>query len=582
MECGSNVNATDADGWTALHFACAEARVEIAQVLLLHGARPSSVTRDGRLPRDVCNSEGILTLLKRREEEDLRLRRQRMMETALSAAEQREAEERAAQMRDLEARVTRAESMLSESLRENEVLRDTVAQLAEGLPSDLLAMLSEQAAKTSGAGEAQQDVAGTADAAAADKASGSGEVEAAAAPSGSAETVLLQEVRRLSCLVQRARSFGTGPVQMFEESTLDEVLLQPQAFERTDEVVWESPYSRIAEGRAVGGRAVVLKRIKLAESARAAVQHVVFDDVALCRTLRHPNLVVFVGVCLAPHLELAFASVSGPSLHVLLHGPEARDLPLRAKYRIMRGICNGFVYLHERCVFHQRFSSFHVLLSEGGEPRLCGFAMPHTMLAVRGPRPQGQWRRWCSPEVAAAPAGELSMWMNSEKPDVYSFGMVCWELCSELEPFGDVKSDDAVVERIARGEQAFSDDGKSGRCVCGVWVAIERTSAHMRVGDGSVQGHGTRAVCAHDKRVPVGAANCAALVCWLPQLSAFGDPAAATAAEESRRCQSLSAAQRRGLAACGCGNGGALEPHDEHAGRGVAQPMGRGTGGACG
>ncbi len=42
--------------------------------------------------------------------------------------------------------------------------------------------------------------------------------------------------------------------------------------------------------------------------------------------VRHPNLARFLGVCLAPHLDLVFGAVSGHTLHVLLHGPESREV----------------------------------------------------------------------------------------------------------------------------------------------------------------------------------------------------------------------------------------------------------------
>lgn len=211
------------------------------------------------------------------------------------------------------------------------------------------------------------------------------------------------------------------------------------------------------EGRLVGGRLVVVKRLKIDAALMPAAQYAIFDDVALFRTFHHPNLVAFLGVTLAPNVDLIFAAIQGPTLHALLHGPEARELSLRTKFRVIRGLCDGFAYLHERCVFHRRFSSYHVLLRSDYEPVICGFSMSSILKMIRGPKPQGQWLRWCSPEVAAAQCGEASLWVNSEKPDVYSFGMVCWELCSEIEPFGDIKGEQAVLQKIAQGEQPFGD-----------------------------------------------------------------------------------------------------------------------------
>jgi uncharacterized protein len=60
LEAGVDVNATDRQGWTALHYAAQDYRVEIARQLLEHGAQVNARDAHGNTPlwRAVFNSGG--------------------------------------------------------------------------------------------------------------------------------------------------------------------------------------------------------------------------------------------------------------------------------------------------------------------------------------------------------------------------------------------------------------------------------------------------------------------------------------------------------------------------------------------
>jgi hypothetical protein len=200
---------------------------------------------------------------------------------------------------------------------------------------------------------------------------------------------------------------------------------------------------------------VVVKRVNVNSDVIDSIQRThIFDDVAIFPALRHPNLVTCLGVAFSPFPEIVFTRVDGTSLHALLHGSNVPYLSLRTKYRIARGMCDGLAFLNIQAVEHGRFSSRHVLLGADMEPRICGFAMEKTMSAVRKGA-AGEWIRWASPERVAVQMGEIA---DCSKTDVYSFGMVCWELCSEIEPFGDIRSDEELWSKIRGGDRPFSDE----------------------------------------------------------------------------------------------------------------------------
>lgn len=54
VEAGVNVNATDKDGWTALHHALAEGQGDVAVLLVELGARKDVEGNEGEKPVDVA------------------------------------------------------------------------------------------------------------------------------------------------------------------------------------------------------------------------------------------------------------------------------------------------------------------------------------------------------------------------------------------------------------------------------------------------------------------------------------------------------------------------------------------------
>ena len=434
---GASLDNADKDGWTALHYAAAESRLNVVKLLLDAGARVDIATSMGKIASELAINSGVRDMIVKRENEELEARRLALI---ASRSVHDDSEDR---LGELVNRVSRAEGMLSESLRENEVLRDAVVHISN--ECDRL----DAVAKESG---------------------GSGGRSWPAHPA----TVELRRLTAVSCAAMSCLEEAGHHIRQMEDSSLDEAFVQFSSIELSDpaEVLWSSPYSTVVGARLMG-RAVVVKRVRMnLDKTTQGIHRTIFDDVAVFPVLRHPNLVTCLGVAFSPRPEVVFARVEGPTLHALLHRSVAPDLVdltvLRNKYRIIRGICDGLAFLHLQSVTHGRFSSHHVLLGSDLEARLCGFAMSKTMAAVRSganlPIEQtgleapiaskgAEWMRWASPERAAAFSGEVA---DISRADVYSFGMVCWEICSEIEPFGDVQDED-VAQKVRSGERPFTE-----------------------------------------------------------------------------------------------------------------------------
>lgn len=102
---------------------------------------------------------------------------------------------------------------------------------------------------------------------------------------------------------------------------------------------------------------------------------------------------------------------------------------LLKKEKILYEICCGMSFLHKNEYCHRDLKSPNVLIASGFNVRIADFgyarkAVEQTMTAIGTPA-------WTAPEV-------LKRERFDESCDVYSFGVICWELASEKVPYEHV------------------------------------------------------------------------------------------------------------------------------------------------
>lgn len=168
----------------------------------------------------------------------------------------------------------------------------------------------------------------------------------------------------------------------------------------------------------------------------------------LCR-LRHPNITLLIGFCVQPQYIIVTEFISGGSLFDYLHnkvpallGYAVKDWNFSNVVGVARGICLGMVYIHANGVVHCDLKSSNVLLTATQEVKICDFGLAHflgdgSQSDAGGPAAKGEatvqmgcvgTHHWMAPEVLR---GEE----YSKAADVYSFGMILWEMISRKVPF---------------------------------------------------------------------------------------------------------------------------------------------------
>jgi serine/threonine-protein kinase len=202
-------------------------------------------------------------------------------------------------------------------------------------------------------------------------------------------------------------------------------------------VVW------LAE-REVGGacQRVALKCLR----AGCLGQHTRFqEEQRILASLNHPNIAYLVdaGIDAEGNPFLAMEHVEGERID---RWCDAHGLDLRARVALFLKVCAAVSYAHERLIIHRDLKPANLLVDSSGEPKLLDFgiarlldtdAMLATATGVMTPA-------YASPEqIQAQPLGTAS--------DVWSLGVILYELLTGTRPFAHLASDHARARAILSG-----------------------------------------------------------------------------------------------------------------------------------
>ncbi|GLU12921.1 hypothetical protein SLE2022_295760 [Rubroshorea leprosula] len=156
------------------------------------------------------------------------------------------------------------------------------------------------------------------------------------------------------------------------------------------------------------------------------------SEVQIMKQLRHPNVVLFMGAATrAPNLSIVTEFLPRGSLYRLLHRPN-NQLDERRRLRMALDAARGMNYLHNRTpvIVHRDLKSPNLLVDKNWVVKVCDFGlsrMKHsTYLSSKSTAGTAEWM---APEV-------LRNEPSNEKCDVYSFGVILWELCTLQQPWG--------------------------------------------------------------------------------------------------------------------------------------------------
>ncbi|XP_068503235.1 probable serine/threonine-protein kinase SIS8 isoform X2 [Phaseolus vulgaris] len=155
-------------------------------------------------------------------------------------------------------------------------------------------------------------------------------------------------------------------------------------------------------------------------------------EVKIMKRLRHPNVVLFMGAVTRPqNLSIVTEFLPRGSLYRLLHR-QNNQLDERRRLKMAIDAARGMNYLHNctPVIVHRDLKSPNLLVDKNWVVKVCDFGlsrMKHsTFLSSRSTAGTAEWM---APEV-------LRNEPSNEKCDVYSFGVILWELSTLQQPWG--------------------------------------------------------------------------------------------------------------------------------------------------
>ncbi|KAH0450954.1 hypothetical protein IEQ34_021646 [Dendrobium chrysotoxum] len=188
-------------------------------------------------------------------------------------------------------------------------------------------------------------------------------------------------------------------------------------------------------------REVAVKLISQPEEDKtlaAALEQQFNLEVALLFRLRHPNIITFVAACKKPPVFCIITEyMAGGSLRKFLHKQTPYSLPLKLVLKLALEIARGMDYLHSQGILHRDLKSENILLGQDLSVMVADFGISCQESQCGSGKGFTSTYRWMAPEM-------IKEKHHTRKVDVYSFGIVLWELMTALIPFHDMNPEQAA------------------------------------------------------------------------------------------------------------------------------------------
>ena len=198
------------------------------------------------------------------------------------------------------------------------------------------------------------------------------------------------------------------------------------------------------------GEDVAIKILERPENdpAKAQLMEQQFQqEVTMLATLKHSNIVRFIGACRKPMVWCIVTEYAkGGSVRQFLMKRQNRSVPLKLAVKQALDVARGMAYVHGLLLIHRDLKSDNLLIFGDKSIKIADFGVARIEVQTEGMTPETGTYRWMAPEM-------IQHRPYTQKVDVYSFGIVLWELITGMLPFQNmtaVQAAFAVVNKNVR------------------------------------------------------------------------------------------------------------------------------------
>jgi len=213
------------------------------------------------------------------------------------------------------------------------------------------------------------------------------------------------------------------------------------------EQIGEGCYGEVWRGKCRGQEVAIKKLHKQLLDAKTLNDF--RKEVEIMSNNHHPNVVLFMGACTVPtKMVMVSELMKHGSVEDLIHAPNATDnVSLRQRIKILQDTAHGVNWLHcsDPQIVHRDLKPSNLLIDENWNVKVCDFGLSR-IKAKSSPKFKDVdsipgTPLWMAPEVM------LSLELD-EKTDIYSFGIVAWEVLSGGNPFEEYDDYDLFKDAI--------------------------------------------------------------------------------------------------------------------------------------
>ncbi|KNA08307.1 hypothetical protein SOVF_163810 [Spinacia oleracea] len=196
------------------------------------------------------------------------------------------------------------------------------------------------------------------------------------------------------------------------------------------------------------------------------IEHEFASEVALLFGLTHPNIITFFAACKKPPVFCIITEyMAGGSLRKYLHQQEPHSVPHDLVLKLALDIARGMQFLHSQGILHRDLKSENLLLDNEMCVKVADFGISCLETQIGSAKGFTGTYRWMAPEM-------IREKHHTKKVDVYSFGIVLWEILTALVPFDDMTPEQAafaVCQKNARPQMPTECPAAFSRLIKRCW-----------------------------------------------------------------------------------------------------------------
>ncbi|CAN4105596.1 unnamed protein product [Withania somnifera] len=302
-----------------------------------------------------------------------------------------------------------------------------------------------------------------------------------------------QHFHRKCLTSDKAISLPSSPCWSYGRGKAAGIFGSPDMISRLDKVIessrilnkpllpfdeWNIDFSEIAIGARVGigffgevfrgmwnGTEVAVKVFLEQELTEENIEDFA-NEISILSRIRHPNVTLFLGACTTPpRLSVVTEFMEMGSLYHLIHvSGQKNNLSWQRRLKMICDICRGLMCIHRMKIVHRDLKSGNCLINKHYKVKICDFGLSRSLtpIPVQDTSSAGT-PEWMAPEL-------IRNEPFTEKCDIFSLGVIIWELYTLKRPWEGVPPIQVVYAVANYGKRLEIPKGPLGKLIADCWA----------------------------------------------------------------------------------------------------------------